>query len=302
MVKKNTEDDRGRTGSIVWIVHGTQILRCAPEQLQPATRDLKGLDMEINGPFLPHDLMKGKKFYHDLLDEQKDMEHDMIEGDENAWRQDPNHFRLEHPDEPEIKRRKLQGKRTVPSQELDSVRTNHECAAGRRRGGDHELQRSSSGQPSRAGGDDRGRAQEADSSKRQALREGIREGVERGHELRQVDSSPPEERRSLEALDHIHREKGERRESKEANHKAKPTKNEDRKKKPKEMDMAQLEEELEDEDWDAVSGLGFTEGQNYQNKIQMDQMMEMFSQMLQRMEHLQTVTTQVIQHMEKITK
>ena len=35
------------------------------------TRDLKGLDMEINGPFLSHDLMKGKRFHHDFLDEHK---------------------------------------------------------------------------------------------------------------------------------------------------------------------------------------------------------------------------------------
>lgn len=217
MVEKTTTEERGRTGSIVWIVHGTQILRCAPEQLQPVTRDLKGLDMEINGPFLPHDLMKGKRFYHDLLDEHKNMEHDMIEGEENAWHQDPNMLRLEHPDQPEIKRRKLQGKQTVPNQELDSVRTDHECAAGSRRGGDHDTQRSSGSKRDRAGGDDHGRAQEPDPSKRQVCREVIREGVERGHELRQVDSSPFEERRSLEALDHLHREEGERGESQEAN-------------------------------------------------------------------------------------
>ena len=41
MVEKATDDERGHTGSIVWIVHGTQILRCAPEQLQPVTRDVK---------------------------------------------------------------------------------------------------------------------------------------------------------------------------------------------------------------------------------------------------------------------
>ena len=183
----------------MWIVHGTQILRCAPEQLQPVTRDLKGLDMEINGPFLPHDLMKGKKFYHDLLEEQRDMEHDLIEGDTNAWHQDPNNLRLEHPDQPEIKRRKLQGKQTVSKQELDSVRTGHERAAGSRRGGDHDVQRSCS-KRDRAGGDDLGRTQEVDLTKRQALREAVRESVDRGHELRQVDSSPLEERRSMEAL------------------------------------------------------------------------------------------------------
>ena len=216
MVEKTTDDELGRTGSIVWIVHGTQILRCAPEQLQPVTRDLKGLDMEINGPFLPHDLMKGKKFYHDLFEEQKGMERDMIEGDENAWHQDPNNLRLEHPDQPEIKRRKLQGKQTVSNQELDSVRTDHERAAGSRRGGDHDMQRSTGGKRDRAGGDDVGRAQEVDTTKGQTLREAVREGVDRGHELRQVDSSSLEERRSMEALDRLHREKGEGRESQEA--------------------------------------------------------------------------------------
>ena len=63
--------------------------------------------------------------------------------------------------------------------------------------------------------------------------------------------------------------------------------------------MVQLEVEQEDEDWDEVSGHGFIDEMNYQNKVQMDQMMEMFSQMCQRMEHLETITTQVIQHMEK---
>ena len=105
------------------------------------------------------------------------MGHDMIEGDENAWHQDPNQLRLENP-EPEIKRRKLQGKQTVS--DSDSVRT------------DHGLQRSSGGKHNQAGGDDHGRAQEIDPSKTQALREEAREGMERGHEQRQMDSSSPE--------------------------------------------------------------------------------------------------------------
>lgn len=74
------------------------------------------------------------------------------------------------------------------------------------------------------------------------------------------------------------------------------------KKMQKEADMAQLEVEQEDEDWDEVSGHGFIDEMNYQNKVQMDRMMGMFSQMCQRMEHLETVTTQVIQHMEKSHK
>ena len=80
---------------------------------------------------------------------------------------------------------------------------------------------------------------------------------------------------------------------------AKPSKTDGYKKMQREADMVQLEVEQEDEDWDEVSGHGFIDEMNYQNKVQMDQMMEMFSQMCQRMEHLETITTQVIQHMEK---
>lgn len=148
-----------------------------------------------------------------------------------AWHQDPNQLRLENP-EPEIKRRKLQGKQTVS--DSDSVRT------------DHGLQRSSGGKHNQAGGDDHGRAQEIDPSKRQALREEAREGMERGHEQRQMDSSSPE-RNSMEALDHLHRDKGEGREGQETNREDQSqTMDDDNKKKQKEMDAAataQLEEE-----------------------------------------------------------
>lgn len=84
--------------------------------------------------------------------------------------------------------------------------------------------------------------------------------------------------------------------------KAKPDKTDGYKKMQKEANMAQLEAELEDEDWDEVSGHGCIEEMHHQHKVQMDQMMEMFGQMCQRMEHLETVTTQVIQHMEKSHK
>lgn len=176
------------------------------------------------------------------------MGHDMIEGDENAWHQDPNQLRLENP-EPEIKRRKLQGKQTVS--DSDSVRT------------DHGLQRSSGGKHNQAGGDDHGRAQEIDPSKTQALREEAREGMERGHEQRQMDSSSPE-RNSMEALDHLHRDKGEGREGQETNR-------EDQSQTMDDDNTAQLEEERSLGPW------LYRRAELY--KIQMDQIdqMEMFS-------------------------
>ena len=124
-IEKTTESERGREGSIVWITHGTRLLRCAPEQLQRVSRDLNAIDFELRESNQLEDLIKTKKQYFDLRNEAPDLEVEVHERDDLAWRVDPHHLEFEHdtsrgPDQA-LKRQKLLGKQSVDPRVLDSI-------------------------------------------------------------------------------------------------------------------------------------------------------------------------------------
>lgn len=48
--KTTVEEGRIHQGSVVWISHAGVFIRCSPEQLRHVTRDLRSVDLEINGP------------------------------------------------------------------------------------------------------------------------------------------------------------------------------------------------------------------------------------------------------------
>ena len=113
-MEKTSLGDRSNQGSIVWISHGTMLLRCAPEQLQPVSRDLSEIDDTVNGPFSPDEFLKGKHVYQDLFDEKDELHQEVADDDETVWQKDPDQMDVlidKSPEEfPEPKRVRLTGK------------------------------------------------------------------------------------------------------------------------------------------------------------------------------------------------
>ena len=92
--EKSSDGERANQGSLVWISHGTVLLRCAPEQLQPVGRDVMDIDKEENGPFSPDEFLKGSLVYQDLFGEKHVLE-EQVTGDEDlAWHHNPDDMRL----------------------------------------------------------------------------------------------------------------------------------------------------------------------------------------------------------------
>ena len=126
-LEKTTEHDRGYAGSVVWLAHGVVLLRCAPEQLQPVSRDLFQLDRDLNGPFNPGAFVKSKEKFQDLLVEHDDLEHEALEEEDTAWKHDPNDMEMRpEADERQVmpgpaRRVRLVGKQGFKSQDLDRV-------------------------------------------------------------------------------------------------------------------------------------------------------------------------------------
>ena len=80
-------------GSIIWTSHGT-MLRCAPEQLQPVSRDLQEVDETVNGPFSPDEFLKGKHIYQDLFGEKDDLTHEVEDDEESVWQKDLDNMEI----------------------------------------------------------------------------------------------------------------------------------------------------------------------------------------------------------------
>ena len=125
-IEKTTEGERQSPGSIIWVSHGTVLLRCAPEQLQPVSRDLNQIDQEINGPFSPEEFLRGKHVYQDLFQERENLEDDVDGDDDFAWLHNPDNMDI-HEGTPEnnpegpLRRVRFQLKRSIESPELDRV-------------------------------------------------------------------------------------------------------------------------------------------------------------------------------------
>ena len=124
--EKTSQGERGNQGSIVWISHGTILLRCAPEQLQPVGRDVTEIDRSVNGPFSPDEFLKGTMVYQDLFGEKHELE-EQVTGDEDlAWHHDPDEMNIldeneeNIPENPE-RRVRFETKRKYTSSELDRV-------------------------------------------------------------------------------------------------------------------------------------------------------------------------------------
>ena len=126
-IEKTTEHDRDYAGSIVWLAHGVVLLRCAPEQLQPVSRDLFQLDRDLNGPFNPGAFVKSKDKFQDLLVEHEMLEHEALDDEDTAWKHDPNEMELmPEADESMIhegpaRRVRIVRKQGFKSQDLDRV-------------------------------------------------------------------------------------------------------------------------------------------------------------------------------------
>ena len=73
---ESTSNSREHGGSVVWVSHGGVLIRCAPEQLRPVTRDLSQLDIELNGPRNFHQCLEQvsrQQRYLDLTDNTLEM-------------------------------------------------------------------------------------------------------------------------------------------------------------------------------------------------------------------------------------
>ena len=61
-VEKTGDVDRNQSpGSIVWVAHGTVLLRCAPEQLRPVTHSVRNLSELFWDDMTPSEILKEAK-------------------------------------------------------------------------------------------------------------------------------------------------------------------------------------------------------------------------------------------------
>lgn len=205
--EKTTKGDRGYCGSIIWISHGVVLLRCAPEHLQHVSGDLTMVDQEMNGPFSPDELLKGKHVYQDLFKEREEVEHDALGDTDTAWIHDPNKMMIEHdktadeiPEEP-MQRTRLNQKSEFPSDQIDRVagQPSHDLA---RRS--HEAHPKSPKDEERGDGSDGlhdGRARDDGSHGREdPCREDLRGTMGEGAELLQLGDRKQSPRRNVEEV------------------------------------------------------------------------------------------------------
>ena len=127
-IEKTTQGDRGSPGSIIWISHGTHLLRCAPEQLQPVCRDLSSVDQLVNGPFSPDEFLQGKHGYYDLFGEKDQLNDEATGVDDTAWNHNPDNMDLFQDDpstnpEGPLRRLRFKQKGNYQSSDLDRVVT-----------------------------------------------------------------------------------------------------------------------------------------------------------------------------------
>lgn len=76
-VEKTGDVDRNQSpGSIVWVAHGTVLLRCAPEQLRPVTHSVRNLSELFWDHMTPSEILKEAKNsqrYHNIVPEAEQM-------------------------------------------------------------------------------------------------------------------------------------------------------------------------------------------------------------------------------------
>ena len=209
-VEKTSEGERGNVGSIVWVSHGTVLLRCAPEQLQHVTRDLRDIDELVNGPFSPDEFLKGKHVHVDLMSEQRDVIEDAIDQDDTVWRRDANNLEIDANDD---------GQQSEPPRVRYRIKTNTDKVAIKPLVDDHVGSRPASqgchreGHPSDQRGlpeDERPGTGTDDSGTRTAQREELRLGVEEPDLLRDLVRFPPQGDSRLDGLPDVHSEKDRR--------------------------------------------------------------------------------------------
>ena len=113
--KTSEEASESSTGSIVWVVHGIVLYRCAPEQLRKVTRQVQDTDEFMSRNMAPSELLR---------DMQTNMNYRDVSGDVSALPQD-HEMHDEHPEElgprdsPELfVPRQITGKRAPGSHDL----------------------------------------------------------------------------------------------------------------------------------------------------------------------------------------
>ena len=74
--KTSTEERNASPGSITWVAHGTNLLRCAPEQLQHATHTLKYVSSLYRDRQTPSEILRKAKNtrYHNLVPEVENLD------------------------------------------------------------------------------------------------------------------------------------------------------------------------------------------------------------------------------------
>lgn len=217
-VEKTTDDNRSRGGSIIWVGHGTVLLRCAPEQLQPVTKDVSSLDSEINGPFSPDEFMKDKHMYHDLMKDADQLNDVVCDEDEdaNAWHQDPNNMRFQQDGElmdGPATRVRLNQKTRFESSDLDRISRNppnpdshgvpgspsSECQGSSRKPADRGLQEHES---RRAGADD--------TTSRSPSRNDVPRGMGDSDQVRDMVRRETPSTTAVDGISSLHRAQGRR--------------------------------------------------------------------------------------------
>ena len=205
-MEKTSSSERSNRGSIVWISHGTMLLRCAPEQLQPVSRDLHEVDETINGPFSPDEFLKGKHAYQDLFGERDELNQE-IEDEESVWEKDPDNMDIlidKSPEDfPEPKRVRLTGKHN-PDQVAGQP--SHEQPV--RASEDHPEGQGSSGSgedPQRVSSDVTRRPRSSEPQARSPRWQDLRLGLGEQVRLRRVVCRSPTQRSQVGSLPHVHR-------------------------------------------------------------------------------------------------
>ena len=88
-VEKTGSLDRNQTeGSIVWVIHGSTLYRCAPEQLRPVTHDVSHLSQLFGHSRSPSALLQHAKQSQTFRDVSREIE--SLPDDDDIFGEDPN--------------------------------------------------------------------------------------------------------------------------------------------------------------------------------------------------------------------
>ena len=202
--EKHGSSERNQTaGSIVWIVHGTVLYRCAPEQLRSVTHDVEDVSVELHGREAPWRVIERAGNQANYRDISKDLEHEPL--DSELHDVEPRGSTSQHSVPPY----RVFGKRPDPPhgrlEDSDRLQEPGTASSAGPRGGSSEAQQEdrvrdgSSGSARPELGDPR----LSGGQRREILRQNMSDGVRGGSQVRGVALEPSRREPSVHQPPHL---------------------------------------------------------------------------------------------------